>query len=81
MLATNYQRMCYHMSTVLVKVKLKVIGAKVKLGKQRGDFYPSPDELGVRGVVDSARHDLSTVQSGVPARVYSMRRLRRGTGA
>jgi len=81
-MAANFQTGRYHTSTVLVKIRLKVnLGAKVKLRERRGDFYPSPAQFGVRDVVDSARYVLSTMQSGVSARVYSMRRLRRGTGA
>src|SRR5229473_5370382 len=51
-------------------------------GKRRGSSGScrSAVQDGVPGVVDSRRNVLSAMQSGVPAGVHALRRLRRGLG-
>ena len=47
MLATNYQRLCYPISTVLVKIKLKVNWGESEAAGAAGRFLPLAGRVGV----------------------------------
>src|SRR6266568_6445920 len=56
---------------------------RVGQGKNRGSSGScrSAVQDGIPGVVDSRHNVLSSMQSGIPPRFYTLRRLRRGASA